>query len=64
MSDEYSEKVIKHLDMVLISDRIKSFSTWPVQLIQNKNILSECGFFYTGKSDRTICFYCGLGCKV
>lgn len=43
--------------------RLKSFSTWPISLKQRPEKLCEAGFFYTGKSDKTVCFHCGGGLK-
>ncbi|KAK7792000.1 hypothetical protein R5R35_004203 [Gryllus longicercus] len=43
--------------------RLKSFSSWPVSIKQRPEKLSEAGFFYTGKSDKTVCFHCGGGLK-
>lgn len=42
--------------------RLSSFEThlWPIGLKQKPKELVEAGFFYSGKSDITICFSCGV----
>lgn len=54
------EERIKHPEFRLISQRIKSFETWPVGIKQKPLELAEAGFFYRGNSDLTICFSCGV----
>ena len=49
-----------YAEFASFSDRIKTFSIWPKQLNPKPMELAEAGFFYTGKSDETVCFYCGL----
>ena len=43
--------------------RIKTFTTWPLALKQSKQKMAEAGFFYSGKSDKVHCYYCGKGLK-
>jgi len=45
--------------------RLRSFviNDWPHDLQPSPNALSEAGFFYTRKDDRTICFHCGGGLR-
>jgi baculoviral IAP repeat-containing protein 7/8 len=43
-----------------LKSRLASFVEWPLQISQKPEIMSRAGFFYTGRGDRTICFYCGL----
>lgn len=43
--------------------RLRSYDSWPISLKLKPKILSEAGFFYTGKGDQTICFHCGGGLK-
>ncbi|XP_024086281.1 baculoviral IAP repeat-containing protein 7-A isoform X2 [Cimex lectularius] len=45
------------------SSRLMSYETWPVSLKLKPNVLSDAGFFYTGKSDQTVCYHCGGGLK-
>lgn len=41
--------------------RLESFDNWPKSMKQTPEQLSDAGFFYTGKADRVICFWCGIG---
>lgn len=41
--------------------RLDSFRHWPMNLRQPPEELGDAGFFYTGRSDCTLCFYCGGG---
>lgn len=43
--------------------RLSSYESWPRSLKQKPDKLSEAGFFYTGKGDQTVCFYCGGGLR-
>lgn len=55
-----AEEEIVHSQYKLIPQRLKSFSTWPVGIKQRPQELAEAGFFYSGQSDLTICFACGV----
>jgi baculoviral IAP repeat-containing protein 7/8 len=44
-----------------LSQRLKSFQTWPKSIPKRPQELSEAGFFYSGSSDLTTCFACGTG---
>lgn len=46
-----------------LNARIASYQHWPQGLKQKPAELAKAGLFYTGKGDRTICFYCGGGLK-
>lgn len=46
-----------------IEKRLETFQDWPVSIAQKPKELAEAGFFYTGKSDQTVCFHCGGGLK-
>jgi E3 ubiquitin-protein ligase XIAP len=46
---------------VLYGERIATFKTWPKAMPITAAALCTAGFYYTGLSDRVICFYCGLG---
>lgn len=54
-SIEYAYSLFKNYDK-----RMESFSDWPIGLPQKKDDMACAGFFYTGKSDKVICFSCGL----
>lgn len=43
--------------------RLESFSSWPLHIKLRPEILSDAGFYYTGKGDKTVCFQCGGGLK-
>lgn len=43
--------------------RLWSYESWPRSLKQKPDRLSEAGFYYTGKGDQTVCFYCGGGLR-
>jgi len=42
------------------SERLASFAMWPVGIKQKPEELVAAGFFYSGHSDMTICFSCGI----
>ncbi|AKR17350.1 IAP-3 [Urbanus proteus nucleopolyhedrovirus] len=46
-----------------ISTRLKSFDDWPKSLQQKPTQLAEAGFFYSGRGDKVVCFYCDGGLK-
>lgn len=43
--------------------RYLSFSDWPDKKSPSKHTLVEAGFFYYGKEDKTMCFFCGGGLR-
>ena len=40
--------------------RLKSFTSWPKFMYPSPKSLARCGLFYHGRSDKTICFCCGV----
>lgn len=52
-----------HERYILETDRLDSFKEWPRAMPQRPENLAEAGFFYTGLSDKTKCFYCNIGLK-
>jgi hypothetical protein len=52
---------IQFSDFIHYVDRIATFKTWPKAMPITAAKLCDAGFYYTGLSDRVICFYCGLG---
>lgn len=50
-------------DYAVLTTRLATFTDWPKSMKQKPSELAEAGFFYTGKGDHTICFYCGGGLK-
>ncbi|XP_076660123.1 death-associated inhibitor of apoptosis 1-like [Halictus rubicundus] len=43
--------------------RLWTFETWPKTMTQTKQQLADAGFYYIGKGDQTVCYYCGGGLK-
>ncbi|XP_063372169.1 death-associated inhibitor of apoptosis 1-like [Cydia amplana] len=43
--------------------RLRTFKHWPKSIKQKPEELAEAGFYYTGQSDKTKCFYCDGGLK-
>jgi baculoviral IAP repeat-containing protein 7/8 len=60
---EISNVNIKYQKYTLLSNRLQSLMEWPKSISQSPQELASAGFFYTGNSDRVICFFCGLGLK-
>jgi baculoviral IAP repeat-containing protein 7/8 len=54
------EDEVAHPEYRLHSQRMKTFVTWPVALKQKPEDLVNAGFYYSGQSDYTICFSCGV----
>lgn len=48
-----------NLDLSLVSDRLKTFDSWPVPFI-SKQELAAAGFYYTQRNDRVLCYYCNI----
>lgn len=51
---------LAHPEYLLFKHRLKSFTSWPPQLSQNKTDLAQAGLFYNNVSDRVVCFACGV----
>lgn len=43
--------------------RLHSFDSWSKGMMQKPSDMAEAGFFYTGLSDKVICYFCGGGIK-
>ena len=43
--------------------RLSSFDDWPISIKQRPEEITEAGFFYSGKGDKIVCFYCGGGLR-
>lgn len=52
-----------HPELASQSSRLRTFRDWPRSMRQKPEDLAEAGFFYTGQSDKTKCFYCDGGLK-
>ena len=56
----YVSKTPRYSKYTDIENRKKSFEEWPIAIKQKSNELSECGFFYTNRSDIVTCHFCGI----
>lgn len=54
---------VRHPFFIKETDRLKSFDGWPSQIHQSATLMSQCGYFYTGNSDRVACHNCGGGVR-
>lgn len=43
--------------------RLLTFNSWPQGLAQKPQDMVDAGFFYTGQSDKVICYFCSGGMK-
>lgn len=43
--------------------RLRSFTGWPVDLIQTPDMLAEAGFYYVNRGDQVRCFHCDGGLR-
>lgn len=46
-----------------VESRLRTFSSWPEELIQTPEMLAEAGFYYVGTGDQVRCFYCDGGLR-
>lgn len=53
----------EHPEYAVEAKRLESFEDWPKTMRQKPQILSDAGFYYTGKGDKVCCFSCGGGLK-
>lgn len=53
------EDEVSHPEYRLPSARLRSFDSWPVRYPDSQDLV-DAGFFYSGQSDITVCFSCGL----
>jgi hypothetical protein len=54
----YKNCLIRYPDLVTKEKRKETFVNWLP--IQNPDELVKCGFFYGGREDLVVCFYCGI----
>ncbi|KAG7201967.1 hypothetical protein KM043_004667 [Ampulex compressa] len=52
-----------HPEYASYDARLRTFESWPKSMPQTKEQLADAGFYYTGKGDQTLCYYCGGGLK-
>ncbi|CAI9717319.1 baculoviral IAP repeat-containing protein 7-A [Octopus vulgaris] len=50
-----------HPHFTSLSERLKTFSSWPKNKNQKPESLADAGFFHNGKADTVICFSCDGG---
>lgn len=55
--------VLPHPEFSTYESRLITFHDWPISIQQQPEELANAGFYYTGMSDKTICFSCGGGLK-
>lgn len=53
----------KHPEFASYDARLQTFESWPKSMPQTKEQLTDAGFYYQGKGDQTVCYYCGGGLK-
>ncbi|XP_071845311.1 baculoviral IAP repeat-containing protein 7-B-like [Apostichopus japonicus] len=49
----------QHPQYAMENQRLDSYRGWPARNPMKPTVLSRAGFFYSGASDKVICFYCG-----
>lgn len=59
----YMHQGPKHARYSTVNSRLRTFATWPADLIQTPDTLAEAGFFYEGISDQVRCFHCDGGLR-
>lgn len=57
-TDQISVTKPIHTNMVCRDVRLATFRNWPMGLKQRPEELADAGLFYTGLSDKTLCFFC------
>lgn len=53
----------EYLEYASYTRRLQSFKSWPEEKAQKKEDLAAAGFYYSGFSDQTLCYHCGIGLK-
>ena len=48
------------VDSKYYEQRLKTFCTWPKQMLPDKYALAKAGFLYTGEGDKVVCYRCGV----
>ncbi|XP_062611236.1 baculoviral IAP repeat-containing protein 7-A-like isoform X2 [Saccostrea cucullata] len=60
-AEEEPSYSMRHPDYKTVESRLKTFVFWPFNDKQNKVLLVQCGFFFTGQQDIVRCFACDIG---
>jgi Inhibitor of Apoptosis domain len=55
VTDSVSQRVYKFYE-----DRLSTFDTWSSQIVPDKYQLAKAGFYYSGYSDKVVCFFCHI----
>lgn len=53
----------RQADYATVESRLRTYSNWPIDLIQTPEMLSEAGFYYVGTGDQVRCFHCDGGLR-
>lgn len=57
----YATKSVAYPNMRKAAARLESFATWPKHFASDTMNKVNAGFYYTGQSDKTNCYWCGFG---
>ncbi|XP_062615881.1 uncharacterized protein LOC134277573 [Saccostrea cucullata] len=60
-TEEEPSYSMRHPDYKTVESRLRTFVFWPFNDKQNKVLLVQCGFFFTGQQDIVRCFACDIG---
>ncbi|XP_045474277.1 baculoviral IAP repeat-containing protein 7-A [Harmonia axyridis] len=58
-----AHKIPKKPSCATLESRLRTFNTWPSQLIQTPEDLANAGFYYEGINDQVRCFHCDGGLR-
>ncbi|KAK9871338.1 hypothetical protein WA026_011605 [Henosepilachna vigintioctopunctata] len=58
-----THKIPKKPSCATVESRLRTFSSWPSELIQTPEDLSQAGFYYEGIGDQVRCFHCDGGLR-
>jgi hypothetical protein len=58
-----NEPLAKHVAFRNVDSRVCTFKDWPICMPFTGVEMAAVGFFYTGNSDRVICYSCGIALK-
>ncbi|XP_018331076.1 death-associated inhibitor of apoptosis 2 [Agrilus planipennis] len=50
-------------EFATVESRLRSFASWPEDLIQTPDSLAQAGFYYEGSGDQVRCFHCDGGLR-
>ncbi|KAL3279746.1 hypothetical protein HHI36_017254 [Cryptolaemus montrouzieri] len=58
-----AHKIPKKPSCATLESRLRTFNTWPSELIQTPEDLAQAGFYYEGIGDQVRCFHCDGGLR-